>query len=62
LTWTPDETQFAGLGVRVPPPSSDSTAPTLFTAFQEQLGLKIESTRGPVDVLVIDKVEHPSEN
>jgi uncharacterized protein (TIGR03435 family) len=62
LNWTPDESQFAGLGVRVPPPSSEATAPSLFTAFQEQLGLKLEPTRGPVDVLVIDTIERPSEN
>ena len=36
--------------------------PTLTTAIQEQLGLKLESTRGSVDVLVIDHVEKPSEN
>ena len=50
------------MGVRVPPPSPDATAPGLFTAFQEQLGLRMESTRRPVDVLVIDGVEKPSEN
>jgi uncharacterized protein (TIGR03435 family) len=36
--------------------------PGLFTAFQQQLGLKLESTKAPVDVLVIDHVEKPSEN
>jgi uncharacterized protein (TIGR03435 family) len=34
--------------------------PTLVTAIQEQLGLKLESTKGPVDVLVIDHVERPT--
>lgn len=62
LTWTPDETQFASMGVRVPPPSPDATAPGLFTAFQEQLGLKLESSKAPVDVIVIDRIEKPSEN
>ena len=63
LTWTPDDSQFRGLGVRVPPPSGDANAPPgLFTAIQEQLGLKLESTNAPVDVLVIDRVEKPSEN
>jgi uncharacterized protein (TIGR03435 family) len=62
LLWTPDETQFNQMGVRVPPPSPDATAPVLFTAFQEQLGLKLESTKAPVDVIVIDRIERPSEN
>ncbi len=63
LRWTPDESQFAGMGVRVPPPSNDPDAPPgLFTAVQEQLGLKLESTTGPVEVLVVDRIERPSEN
>jgi uncharacterized protein (TIGR03435 family) len=63
LTWTPDETQFAGLGVRVPPPSDKADAPPdLFTAIQQQAGLKFEPTKAPVDVMVIDRVEKPSEN
>ncbi len=43
-----------------PEPSPDSDSPGLFTAIQEQLGLKLESTKGPVDVLVIDRVERPT--
>ena len=47
-------------GLTDPPPRSD--APSIFTAVQEQLGLKLEPTRAPVDVLVIDRVEHPTED
>ncbi|HEY5055276.1 MAG TPA: TIGR03435 family protein, partial [Acidobacteriaceae bacterium] len=41
--------------------AADST-PDLFTAIQEQLGLKLEPTKGPVEVLVIDHIERPAEN
>jgi uncharacterized protein (TIGR03435 family) len=37
-------------------------AQNLFTLFQQQLGLKLESTKAPADVLVIDRAEKPSEN
>ena len=60
LKWAPDESQFNG---HVPPPSDQPDAPpSLFTAVQEQVGLKIESTKTMVDVLVIDRVEKPSPN
>ncbi len=46
-----------------PLPAADPTGPpSIFTAIQEQLGLKLESGRGPVDMLVVDHIEKPSEN
>ena len=63
LTWTPDDSQFGGLGITVPPPTDDAAAPPgLFTAIQEQLGLKLDATKAPVEILVVDRVEKPSEN
>jgi bla regulator protein blaR1 len=44
------------------PAPSDAQAPSIFAAVQEQLGLKLEAQRGPVDLYIIDRVEKPSEN
>ena len=56
LKWTPEDTA----------PTADNGAAdsgaSIFTAIQEQLGLKLQSTKGPVDTLVIDHVELPSQN
>jgi uncharacterized protein (TIGR03435 family) len=60
LNWTPNETQFEGRAID--PTTQNGDAPELFTAIQEQLGLKLESAKVPVDVLVIDHVEKPSDN
>ena len=53
LEWTIED-QFVGRGA--------TASPTIFPAIQEQLGLRLESTRGPVDTLVIDRIEKPTEN
>ena len=63
LEWTPDESQTSiPMGERQPEPPTNTIGPSLFTALEEQLGLKLESEKGPVDVIVIDSVERPSEN
>jgi uncharacterized protein (TIGR03435 family) len=56
LKWTSDMT------TSTTPNSEPDAPPDIFTAIQEQLGLKLESTKAPVPVLVIDHVEMPSEN
>jgi uncharacterized protein (TIGR03435 family) len=59
LRWTPDDPGFAGPGAA----SADSgSGPSIFTAIQEQLGLKLESGKGPVPILVIDRLDMPSAN
>jgi uncharacterized protein (TIGR03435 family) len=59
LEWAPDETQFGGALIPAP---SDSPSPPLFTALQQQLGLKLVATKGPVDALIIDHANPPTEN
>jgi len=67
LQWTPEVESGggpfgplpAGAG---PPPPGDPSGPSIFTAVQEQLGLKLESTKGPVEVIVIDSAQKPAEN
>ena len=66
LHWRPDEFQFprASAAQRAywASAAGADALPDLFTAFQEQLGLKLDSTKALVEVSVIDKVSRPSEN
>ena len=63
LKFTPDQVQFANFGAGTPAPTADPDAPPdIFAAFEQQLGLKLESARATVDVMVIEKIERPSEN
>jgi uncharacterized protein (TIGR03435 family) len=66
LQFTPDDRLQPPSGLapnaRLPVPPADSNAPSLFDALQEQLGLKLESGKGPAEVIVIDHVERPSAN
>jgi bla regulator protein blaR1 len=66
LKWTPDPGQFGPPGppppgVQLPPPP-DPNGPSLFTALPEQLGLRLQSEKAPAEVLVIERVDKPSEN
>jgi uncharacterized protein (TIGR03435 family) len=66
LEWTPDPKPFAAAadlppGLPVPAPPS-AGGPSIFTAIQEQLGLKLQSARAPVEVLLIDRIERPTED
>jgi bla regulator protein blaR1 len=66
LSYAPDSGgNFLGFGRDLPPqpgppPVANSDAPSIFAAVQEQLGLKLEATKAPVDVLVIDSAEKPT--
>jgi uncharacterized protein (TIGR03435 family) len=65
LTYTPTNEQLPQgpppPGAPAPPPI-DPDGPTFFTAIQEQLGLRLDSQRGPVEVVVIDSIQQPTEN
>ena len=56
LKWTPDDAP-GGAGT-----APADTGPSIFTAIQEQLGLKLESQKGPVPILVVDHIDLPSQN
>jgi uncharacterized protein (TIGR03435 family) len=56
LRWTPNELSATTMS------APDTSGPSIFSAFQEQLGLKLQLGKFPMDVLVIDHVERPSEN
>ena len=58
LKWMPDEPPRAGRDSAAPDPN----APSMFTALEEQLGLRLEAVRAPVDVWIVDRVEPPVEN
>jgi uncharacterized protein (TIGR03435 family) len=58
LTYTPD----SGRVTSADQPATDPNAASIFTALQEQLGLRLDSTRGPVEILVIDHIERPTED
>ena len=63
LKWTPDESQFTQVGARIPPPTESADAPPgLFTAIQEQLGLRLTAEKTRVEVLAIDSIERPTAN
>jgi uncharacterized protein (TIGR03435 family) len=60
LKWSPDET--LALGPESAAPSDDPGGSSLFTALQQQLGLKLESQKGPVPLLIIDRADKPPSN
>ncbi len=65
LEWTPDPGLRGSTGApggADAPAATDPSGPSLFTAIQEQLGLRLESQKGPIEMIVIDRAERPSEN
>lgn len=62
VTFTPDDSQFNGHPPKIPQTDSADSPPNLFTAIQEQLGLKLDAEKTAVDVIAIDHVDKPSPN
>jgi uncharacterized protein (TIGR03435 family) len=64
LNWVPDEAQAGKPGAQGLPATNgaEESGPSIFAALQEQLGLKLDASKGPVETLVIERVEKPSEN
>lgn len=60
LHWRPEASQFGGRGGQLASVNEDQ--PDIFTAMQEQLGLKLEPTKGAADVIVVERASPPSEN
>jgi len=68
LEWAPEPGQGGPESIGLPPdpslkfPPADPNRPSIFTAIQQQLGLRLDSGKGPVDMIVIDSVSKPTEN
>jgi len=65
LNWAPDErqtTQKPGVPAEAVAPGENASGPSIFAAVQEQLGLRLEARRGPVETLVVDHAERPTAN
>jgi uncharacterized protein (TIGR03435 family) len=60
--WTPENLTASGSQSAASASSSESSGPSLFTALREQLGLRLESIKSPVDTIVIEHIERPAEN
>ena len=62
LNWTPDVGETGLDPGGNPLPQADAGGPSLFTAIQEQLGLRLEPTKAAVELVIVERVEKPSAN
>jgi len=62
LTWKPDEFQFTSIARALPVEPANNELPDLYTALEQQLGLKLRSTKAPVEVFAVDRLDKPIAN
>jgi len=62
LTWKPDEFQFTPIARALPVDPANNELPDLYTALEQQLGLRLRSTKAPVEVFAVDRLDKPTAN
>jgi uncharacterized protein (TIGR03435 family) len=62
LNWKADEFQFTSIAPSLPVEPANNELPDLYSTLEQQLGLKLKSTKAPIEVFAVDRLEKPSAN